>query len=175
MAKKKSKKSNSNLGLIVVLAAVILGLAATCMIFLTAFNGVAAFDLSIVQGENTTAFTGVQASFGYSKVTEAWGSTISTEVLTSNFTSLMAYLLPAIAAIVLVLFKDLKVINYACAGAFLASAVFAFISATTFLNCIVLEFYTAYDYTLGVGSILCGCFSAISGLLVLYKLVVLDK
>ncbi len=175
MAKKKGKKKNSNLNLITVFIAVVFGLASTAMIFASAFKGVAAFDLGIVQGSNEISFSGLQAAFGYAETKEAWGSTITTEILSANFFSLMAYALPIISAVVLILFKDTKLFNYICAGGFIASAVFAFLSVTTFPGTIVLEFYTAYDYTLGVGSILCGAFSLIAGLATLYKIIVLDK
>ena len=163
MAKKKSKKQTSKYAFLV---AVIFGLLAVASIFLPAFKGV-----SKVGGAEDT-FTGIQTALGYKESTEILGATITTEILKINLFSLLAYALPLAGVVLLVIFKNVKLFNFISFGAFVASGVFAFISINTFPSTVIGSELTSalVEYSLGLGSILCGALSIIAGLATLVKL-----
>ena len=134
--------------------ALVLGIAAFCMMFLTAVTYSA--DLGIA---NTGySYTGMQLAFGYSE-TIGEGSVLetTTTILTFNFMVFIAFLLPLIGGILAVLFQNgllTKIVTTAC---FVVGAVFLF-SIVGFATIGMEEFQQALveelSASLGVGPII---------------------
>lgn len=148
-------------------AALVLGIAAFCMMFLTAVTYSA--DLGIT---NTSySYTGMQLAFGYSE-TIGEGSVLetTTTILTFNFMVFIAFLLPLIGGILAVLFQNgllTKIVTTAC---FVVGAVFLF-SIVGFATIGMEEFQQALveelSASLGVGPII-GAVLAILGAVVCF-------
>ena len=147
--------------------ALVLGIAAFCMMFLTAVTYSA--DLGIA---NTSySYTGMQLAFGYSE-TIGEGSVLetTTTILTFNFMVFIAFLLPLIGGILAVLFQNgllTKIVTTAC---FVVGAVFLF-SIVGFATIGMEEFQQALveelSASLGVGPII-GAVLAILGAVVCF-------
>lgn len=147
--------------------ALVLGIAAFCMMFLTAVTYSA--DLGIA---NTSySYTGMQLAFGYSE-TIGEGSVLETTktILTFNFMVFIAFLLPLIGGILAVLFQNgllTKIVTTAC---FVVGAVFLF-SIVGFATIGMEEFQQALveelSASLGVGPII-GAVLAILGAVVCF-------
>ena len=154
----KKKKLNIDLPLYLAIG---FGLLATTMILVKAFVGEMAF--SEVINTRDIVISGVQASFGYAEN----GIT----AFKINYLSFIAYLLPLVTALALMLFNENKIFNCICIVLFLASGICAFLSILTVTNTIVKEIYTMYDFRLAIGSILSGIFSIIASLSLVFKLI----
>ena len=147
--------------------ALVFGIAAFCMMFLTAVTYSA--DLGIA---NTSySYTGMHLAFGYSE-TIGEGSVLetTTTILTFNFMVFIAFLLPLIGGILAVLFQNgllTKIVTTAC---FVVGAVFLF-SIVGFATIGMEEFQQALveelSASLGVGPII-GAVLAILGAVVCF-------
>lgn len=153
MAKKKFK---SKTGQIIDLLVLLFGIAAICMMFVTAVN----YTGSILG--STSAFKGTEIIFGDED-----------GVFAFSFMAMLPYLLTLIGVVIvaLKLFNvfDLELVAFV---AFVVAAVFFFLTP----NFIVIAdqyvdktLRAAGTFSLGVGSILAGVFSAVSGLAILAK------
>ena len=154
----KKKKLNIDLPLYLAIG---FGLLATTMILVKAFVGEMAF--SEVINTRDIIISGVQASFGYTEN----GIT----AFTINYLAFVAYILPLITALALMLFSENKVSNLICIALFIASGICAFLSILTLPNTIVKDIYTMYDFRLAIGSILSGIFSILASLSLVLKLI----
>lgn len=155
MAKKKSKKSNVSKILLVV--ALLLGVASVCMLFVP----------SVKWGGST--FTGLQTAFGYEKETDAVIATLKTRIFEFSFMNLLTFILALVGTIISLLNclsnKPSKVFGFVGAVAFIVSAVFFFL-APQFAVPVLLgqSVKGSVELTLAIGSILGGVFTGIAGL-----------
>ena len=149
--------------------ALVLGIAAFCMMFLTAVTYSA--DLGIA---NTSySYTGMQLAFGYSEtIGEGSALETTTTILTFNFMVFIAFLLPLIGGILAVLFQNgllTKIVTCAC---FVVGAVFLF-SMVGFASIGMSDLQTTLvenmDASLGVGCIVGAVLSIIGGAICLFK------
>ena len=147
--------------------ALVLGIAAFCMMFLTAVTYSA--DLGIA---NTSySYTGMQLAFGSSEtIGEGSALETTTTILTFNFMVFIAFLLPLIGGILAVLFQNgllTKIVTTAC---FVVGAVFLF-SIVGFATIGMEEFQQALveelSASLGIGPII-GAVLAILGAVVCF-------
>lgn len=140
MAKKKKSKNEPQL---FNLTAIIFGIAAICMIFVTAVKYTGKFLGSV------NSLAGTAVVFG------------NDEALSFSFMALLPYILTlaGIALLVLKAFKiiDLELIAFA---AFVAAAVFFFLTPSFVVTVSDEVFGAIGDFSLGIGSILAGVFSA---------------
>ena len=116
MAKKKSK--SSNLGLILKVVVLALGVAAFCMAFLK----VATHTTDLLKVE--TSYTGFQAIFGYSETAEVFGKEVTTEILKFSFIALLTFVLPLVGAGLS--FVNNKIVKFVGAGLMIAGGVLMF-------------------------------------------------
>ena len=146
-----------------------LGIAAFCMMFLTAVTYSA--DLGIA---NTSySYTGMQLAFGYSE-TIGEGSVLetTTTILTFNFMVFIAFLLPLIGGILAVLFQNgllTKIVTTAC---FVVGAVFLF--STVGLATIGMEEFqqnivAELTASLGIGPIIGAVLSILGAVVCFFK------
>ncbi len=149
--------------------ALVLGIAAFCMMFLTAVTYSA--DLGIA---NTSySYTGMQLAFGYSE-TIGEGSVLetTTTILTFNFMVFIAFLLPLIGGILAVLFQNgllTKIVTTAC---FVVGAVFLF--STVGLATIGMEEFqqnivAELTASLGIGPIIGAVLSILGAVVCFFK------
>lgn len=149
--------------------ALVLGIAAFCMMFLTAVTYSA--DLGIA---NTSySYTGMHLAFGYSE-TIGEGSVLetTTTILTFNFMVFIAFLLPLIGGILAVLFQNgllTKIVTTAC---FVVGAVFLF--STVGLATIGMEEFqqnivAELTASLGIGPIIGAVLSILGAVVCFFK------
>ena len=149
--------------------ALVLGIAAFCMMFLTAVTYSA--DLGIA---NTSySYTGMQLAFGYSE-TIGEGSVLetTTTILTFNIMVFIAFLLPLIGGILAVLFQNgllTKIVTTAC---FVVGAVFLF--STVGLATIGMEEFqqnivAELTASLGIGPIIGAVLSILGAVVCFFK------
>lgn len=149
-----AKKVKAKKGQIIDLVVLLLGIAAICMMFLTGVKATGKLTKVVTEFKGTDVVFGSEDTFPQTAF---------------SFMAMLPYLLTLIG-VVLVALKlfnvfDLELIAFI---AFVVAAVFFFIAPSfiTFVNNDAKELYT---FSLGVGSILAGVFSALSGLAVLAK------
>lgn len=99
MAKSK-KKQNKEMRLYLSIGCLVLGLVATCMMFLEAVNFKGLLS--------TSSYTGLQVAFGYSETTKILGSDVVTKHLNMNFLGLLGFLLPVVGGALAVVFGKSK-------------------------------------------------------------------
>ncbi|MDD6995517.1 MAG: hypothetical protein SPH68_08500 [Candidatus Borkfalkiaceae bacterium] len=165
---KKMKKSN-NLGLILSGAAVLFALAAVCMMFVK--------SIDYVVGENVlVSFTGMQVAFGYSEKATILGSTLTTKILSFSFMNLLPYLLAlagGVLALLNALGKNKFLTNVISLGLFVAAAIFFFTAPAYVVTASeAVNTYAKDGFTLAIGSILSGVFSAVSAFCLVAKILV---
>lgn len=155
-----AKRKSSNLGLVLKIAVLVLGVAAFCMAFVVSVKFVRS------NGDVVKEFTGFQAMSGYTENSGNLGSlAISTEYLAFSFMSTLTFVLPLVGA-VLSLMKN-KIVRFVGAGLMIAGAVLMFfvpsftVPAGTVLNNLT--------RTLGIGAILGGVFAGLGGLVAGYS------
>lgn len=172
MAKKKSSKKN--IGLIISIVILALGVASFCMAFLTGVNYTAG---DTVIGD----FTGFQTMFGYMEKGDITG--LETHYLAFSIMALLAFALPLIGAVLA--FTKNKIVRFVGAGLMIAGAVLLFLlpSFVVFASAEGLSFADATATTagvgllknatagLGIGAILGGVFAGLGGLVSLYNCV----
>lgn len=150
-----SKKKNKSNKLILVAIASVLALASVAVIFAPAF----------VNKASGTSFTGLQSAFGYSETS----GIITIKILSMNILSLIAFLLPLVAMLLsLVMYKN-KMACTISALVYFAAAVCSFLAVLTFKNSVIGASLLTLEWTMGIGTILCGVFSALAGLVMAYR------
>ncbi len=161
MAKKKSSKKG-NMGQMLGLLALVLGVATVCMGFLVCVKTNGAYS-----GAEYSTYTGFQVMFGYAKTETAFGATISTQVLNFSFMATLAFALPLIGSILCLI--DNKILKFVGAGLMVAGAVLLFLLP----NFVVpVSSTSGLTRSLGVGAIIGGCCAGLGGLLGLASTVV---
>lgn len=160
MAKKKSRKK-SNMGLILSVVILALGVAAFCMAFLTCVKS----TVGSFTGTEYT-YTGFQVMFGYAESATALGSTVSTQVLNFSIMATLAFALPLIGSVLSLI--DNKIIRFVGAGLMIAGAVLLFLFPNFVAPATSTELITR---SLGIGAILGGVFAGLGGLVGLYNTV----
>lgn len=154
MAKKKSKNNSQLFNLV----AIALGIAAICMIFVTCVNyTVEAFGI-----KNTTALAGTVVVFGESE-----------GALGFSFMALLPYVL-TLGGVALLVLKvldvvDLEIVAFA---AFVVAAVLFFLTSSFVVvsnETLSSWLKSGGTYSLGIGSILAGIFSALSAIVLVCK------
>ena len=158
-----AKKKSGNLGLILTVAVLVLGVAAFCMAFLVGVKYVTS------KGTVTNDFTGFQTMFGYTETTEGIVS-ISTKVLKFSILATLAFVLPLIGAVVSLLKNNVAKLVGALlmiGGAVLMFLLPSFVVfATAEAGELLLAATTA---KLGVGAIIGGICAALGGLVAGYS------
>lgn len=154
MAKKKSK--SSNLGLILKVVVLALGVAAFCMAFLKVATHTA--DLLITEVE--TSYTGFKAMFGYSEPLEGLNKEI--EILKFSFMALLTFVLPLVGAGLS--FVNNKIVKFVGAGLMIAGGVLMFFVPSF----VIFASEASVELSLGIGAILGGVFSLLGGLVAGY-------
>lgn len=159
MAKKKSSKK-SNMGLILSLVILALGVAAFCMAFIASVKNSGAFT-----GTEHSSYTGFQVMFGYSeKVGEV--IKVETQILNFSFMATLAFVLPLIGSVLSLI--DNKIIRFVGTGLMVAGAVLLFLFPNFVIPVEATELFTR---SLGIGAILGGVFAGLGGLVGLYNTV----
>lgn len=148
--------------------ALLFGIAAFCMMFLTAVsysNGGTIVDVSY-------SYTGAQLAFGYTETIGEGAFEVSTTILTFNFMAFIAFLLPLVGGILALLFQNglvTKIVTCACfvvGAAFLFSMVgFATIGMEEFQQAVVEEL----SASLGAGPIVGAILAILGGVVCLFK------
>lgn len=152
MAKKKSK--SSNLGLILKVVVLALGVAAFCMAFLK----VATHTTGLLKIE--TSYNGFQAMFGYSEPLEGLNKKI--EILQFSFMALLTFVLPLVGAGLS--FVNNKIVKFVGAGLMIAGGVLMFFVPSF----VIFASEASVELSLGIGAILGGVFSLLGGLVAGY-------
>lgn len=164
MAKKKSK---ANVGQILTLVAILLGIVAVVMMFVSAIG---------VKDSDVT-YTGLQVAFGFKETIILLGET---DIFHFSFMNLLTYVLATVGvifAILGIIGKGSKFASLISAIAFVASGVFFFMTisfsipnedASAIIN-------LKDSFVLGVGSIIGGIVSIISGICCLANVVIENK
>lgn len=154
MAKKKSKNNSQLFNL----AAIVFGIAAICMIFVTCVN----YNVEVLGMKSITALAGTAVVFGESE-----------GALGFSFMALLPYIL-TLGGVALLVLKvldvvDLEIVAFA---AFVVAAVFFFLTSSFVVvsnETLGSWLKSGGTYSLGIGSILAGIFSAISALALVCK------
>ncbi len=148
--------------------ALIFGIAAFCMMFLTAVsysNGGTIADVSY-------SYTGAQLAFGYTKTIGEGAFEVSTTILNFNFMAFIAFLLPLVGGILAVLFQNGLVTKIVTCACFVVGAVFLF-SMVGFATIGMEEFQQAVveelSASLGVGPIVGAILAILGGVVCLFK------
>ena len=159
-----AKKKSGNLGLILKVVVVALGIAAFCMAFLTCVKFVAE------NGDVVNEFTGFQEMFGYTKKTTSLiGTEVSTKYLAFGFMAVVTFLLPVVGAVLS--FLNNKIARFVGAALMIVGAVlmfllpqFAVLATVDGELTVVTMVLDNLNRSLGLGAILGGVFAALGGL-----------
>lgn len=148
--------------------ALIFGIAAFCMMFLTAVsysNGGTIADVSY-------SYTGAQLAFGYTKTIGEGAFEVSTTILNFNFMAFIAFLLPLVGGILALLFQNGLVTKIVTCACFVVGAVFLF-SMVGFATIGMEEFQQAVveelSASLGAGPIVGAILAILGGVVCLFK------
>ena len=148
--------------------ALIFGIAAFCMMFLTAVsysNGGTIADVSY-------SYTGAQLAFGYTKTIGEGAFEVSTTILNFNFMAFIAFLLPLVGGILALLFQNGLVTKIVTCACFVVGAVFLF-SMVGFATIGMEEFQQAVveelSASLGVGPIIGAILAILGGVVCFFK------
>lgn len=116
------KKKNSNLGKIISLVAIVLGIVAVCMLFAPA-------AVAEALGQKTS-YSGANLAFGYTYKTEVLGNTVETEIFnaSANIVTYILVLVGIVFAVLSLLGKLGKIAPFISAAAFLIAGIFFFCS-----------------------------------------------
>ena len=167
MAKKKtnSKKSFS-LNQIMSVVAIVLGVVALAMMFVTTVN-VPATDLGVLGTVEYEGYTGLNVAFGYSENDVA--------ILSFSFMALLPYVM-VLAGIVLTALntfgkKGSKLFDFVSIGAFIAAGVLFFLmpSFMVFADNLAGAILEAIEWELAIGAIVSAICSVVAGVAVLVK------
>ena len=148
--------------------ALLFGIAAFCMMFLTAVS----YSRDGVLVDTSYSYTGAQLAFGYTESIGEGALEVSTTILNFNFMAFIAFLLPLVGGILALLFQNglvTKIVTCACfavGAAFLFSMVgFATIGMEEFQQAVVEEL----SASLGVGPIIGAILAILGGVVCLFK------
>ncbi|MBQ4541652.1 MAG: hypothetical protein IJA23_02235 [Clostridia bacterium] len=166
MAKKKSKKSNSNLGKILYFIAAVLGVVAIVMMFVNTVK-VPDTDLGVLGTVEGESYSGLKVAFGYKENDVA--------VFKFSFMGLLPYLL-VLAGTVLVLVNALakkgnKIFDFVSIAALIVAGVLFFIMPNfmVFADNLVGNIAAEIDYEIAIGAIVSAISAIASGAVVLVK------
>lgn len=163
MAKKKSSKKNKRLIQLITFVSALFGIAAVCMgfvKFVTYDGALLDFDVS-----------GFQTAFGYSETKSGLGMSLTVNYLAFSFMNLLPFICALFGTLLVLggLFgKSGFLTNVIALALFVVAAVFFFLSPSM----IVLaedSILNAESFSLAIGAILAGSFSAVSACLMLGK------
>lgn len=148
--------------------ALIMGIAAFCMMFLEAVKYTA--DIGIASG--SYSYTGMQLAFGYTKTSGSGALSVSTTILNFNILALLAFALPLAGGIIALITKNgmlSKVLSTACfvAGAVLLFTVTGY-AATGMADAqkALVEHLTA---SIGTGAIVAAVLSIVGAIICFFK------
>lgn len=163
MAKKKSSKKNKQLIQLITFVASLFGIAAVCMGFMkfvTYDGALLDFDVS-----------GFQTAFGYSETKSGLGMSLTVNYLAFSFMNLLPFICALFGTLLVLggLFgKSGFLTNVIALALFVVAAVFFFLSPSM----VVLvedSSLNAESFSLAIGAILAGSFSAVSACIMLGK------
>ena len=148
--------------------ALIFGIAAFCMMFLTAVS----YSRDGVLVDTSYSYTGAQLAFGYTESIGEGAFEVSTTILNFNFMAFIAFLLPLVGGILAVLFQNGLVTKIVTCACFVVGAVFLF-SMVGFATIGMEEFQQAVveelSASLGVGPIVGAILAILGGVVCLFK------
>lgn len=148
--------------------ALIFGIAAFCMMFLTAVS----YSRDGVLVDTSYSYTGAQLAFGYTESIGEGAFEVSTTILNFNFMAFIAFLLPLVGGILAVLFQNGLVTKIVTCACFVVGAVFLF-SMVGFATIGMEEFQQAVveelSASLGVGPIIGAILAILGGVVCLFK------
>ena len=148
--------------------ALIFGIAAFCMMFLTAVS----YSRDGVLVDTSYSYTGAQLAFGYTESIGEGAFEVSTTILNFNFMAFIAFLLPLVGGILAVLFQNGLVTKIVTCACFVVGAVFLF-SMVGFATIGMEEFQQAVveelSASLGVGPIVGAILAILGGVVCLLK------
>lgn len=102
--------------------ALVLGIAAFCMMFLTAVT----YSADLLITDVSYSYTGMQLAFGYSETVGEGSLSASTTILNFNFMMFAAFVLPVIGGFLALIFKNGLITKIVTTGCFVAGAVMLF-------------------------------------------------
>ncbi|MEG2015333.1 MAG: hypothetical protein RR086_06325 [Clostridia bacterium] len=177
MVKKKVKKSSNLLSLILPLVAVVLGVAAFCMMFLPCVEVVSK------NGDLIKAFSGSNIAFGLSE-TETLIVSVTSKTLGFGFLALLGFVFPLLGGASLFFAKKNKIFTFVSMALFAVGALLIFLMTTWFASGLITEngegfiavggIYKANElvlHRLGVGAIIGGILSILGACVGAAKLV----
>lgn len=148
--------------------ALIFGIAAFCMMFLTAVS----YSRDGVLVDTSYSYTGAQLAFGYTESIGEGAFEVSTTILNFNFMAFIAFLLPLVGGILAVLFQNGLVTKIVTCACFVVGAVFLF-SMVGFATIGMEEFQQAVveelSASLGAGPIVGAILAILGGVVCLFK------
>lgn len=148
--------------------ALLFGIAAFCMMFLTAVS----YSRDGVLVDTSYSYTGAQLAFGYTESIGEGAFEVSTTILNFNFMAFIAFLLPLVGGILAVLFQNGLVTKIVTCACFVVGAVFLF-SMVGFATIGMEEFQQAVveelSASLGVGPIVGAILAILGGVVCLFK------
>lgn len=156
MAKKKSLRKNKQLTQLITFVVALFGIAAVCMGFVE--------SVSYTGTLLNFKVTGFQAAFGYSETASGFGMSATVEYLAFSFMNLLPFICALAGALLTLgalLGKGGFLTNVIALALFVVAAVFFFLSPSM----VVLvedSLLTAENFSLAVGAILSGTFSAVA-------------
>lgn len=161
-----AKKKSGNLGLILKVVVVALGIAAFCMAFLTCVKYV--YTSSLLGSETEVTFSGFQTMFGHTETTESVLGNTETKYLAFSFMATLAFFLPLVGAALS--FVNNKIVKLVGAALMIVGAVliflvpqFAVLATVDGELTLVTALLDAGTKSIGVGAILGGIFAALGG------------
>lgn len=162
-----AKKTKLDLGLIATFVAAVLGVIAVISLFLPA----------IAIKDADTTYSGLQVVFGYTKKTELFGSTVSTEILKFSFMNLLTFILAIVGVVFTVLGylgKGSKFATLIATAAYLVAGIFFLLTISFTIPAVDenLVEKTKEFYSLGAGAIIGAVCSFLSAIASGYKLIV---
>lgn len=148
--------------------ALIFGIAAFCMMFLTAVS----YSRDGVLVDTSYSYTGAQLAFGYTESIGEGAFEVSTTILNFNFMAFIAFLLPLVGGILALLFQNGLVTKIVTCACFVVGAVFLF-SMVGFATIGMEEFQQAVveelSASLGAGPIIGAILAILGGVVCLFK------
>lgn len=148
--------------------ALVLGIAAFCMMFLTAVT----YSADLLITDVSYSYTGMQLAFGYSETVGEGSLSASKTILNFNFMMFAAFVLPVIGGFLALIFKNgliTKIVTTAC---FVVGAVFLF--STVGLATIGMEEFqqnivAELTASLGIGPIIGAVLSILGAVVCFFK------
>ncbi len=147
--------------------ATILGVVAICLMFAPSIS----YTVTVLGKDVTTAYTGVQVTFGHNVKDVAY--------LAFSFMNMLSYVLLLVAVVLTVLklcgVLKSNIVNYVIVALYVVSAIFFFCTVSFTVFGEYFETLKNIEWKLGVGAIVSGVLSIVSALLVLLTVVLKPK